>query len=231
MNVFISLPNILLILCWFALMDSSLGGDLCRTNSDCVNPRFPLCIHKECLAYKSYRDSCISDVQCNGSGLGCYDNVCKCSHNFRWLRTGCVSYDVCDYDYDCNAGYRCSNRRCYRRGLLGWQICLIVMGGLCSFIITISVLRHRKLKRQRQRVPLLPRSATTMSNPSFVYVNTVSQIPGDQTVGSDGEATRLPAYDPPPSYFATQQAKHWHEKENKISKLFNRLLVVVFKGI
>ena len=207
MNVIMSLPNILLSLCWFAIMNPNLG-ESCRYNFECNHPLFPVCVNGECLSYKSYGESCTSRKQCIDHDQDCLDNVCKCSYNYRWLRTRCVSNDACDYDSDCNAGYYCSSKYCLRRGLRGWQICLIGLGGLCSFVMTIYALRYLELKRQRQRNRLLPRSATTMSNPSFVYVNTVSQIPGDQTVGSDGEATRLPAYDPPPSYFATQQAKH-----------------------
>lgn len=93
---------------------------------------------------------------------------------------------------------------------MGWQICLIVMGGLLSFVLTISVLRWRELRRQRERMTarLVSTSATTMSRPPFVYVNPVSLTSRDQTVGFHSEATHLPAYDPPPSYFATQQAKN-----------------------
>ena len=169
---------------------------ICDSDTECklFDPYKPICIKRRCYPKRSHSETCDHHRQCVGFGQECLWWKCTCSSNYRWLRSRCASYSICDYTSDCSTGEYCNHGKCIHRGLSGFQIGLIVLGGVTSFLLTICFLHCLKVRREHQG---LLGSHTTIT--TVCTSRTLTPTLGRTNLGYEN-GTDTPKYDPPPPY-------------------------------
>lgn len=208
---------IMVLRCFSSILIFSICLELTITNGldePCLNdiyclkksPATPLCVERECHPLKHYLGDCLHNKQCIGDNVVCRDFTCLCPLQWQRIRDKCVAPDTCDVDADCDHKKICKEGKCMEIAIDGWQVVVIMGCGLIGFLLTVFLLTYIRVRRVRLQTPTS--SSTEGMVPSMPPQPMFTQRYDLREEDDSLVVTTVPVYDPPPSYFESQEGKY-----------------------